>query len=406
MDLHKFTLGINYWPINKAIYWWQNFDRKEVEEDFLQLKIFNLEYIRIFLTWEDFQPEPDNISPIMLDNLITVAELAEKYELKLMPTFFCGHMSGANWMPSWMIEPNNKITRFPLYSTGKVIKGEIKNLYKLDELLAAQVLQISSVCQALKGQTSICAYDLGNETSNCYIPTTHEEGQQWLKILTNTVKDNSSLPVTYGMHAEDLEENRNIWPQDVAKYCDFVVMHGYPFYLNWANHPLDVFILPFLGIITKWLANKPVLFQEFGAPSIPTIPPYLATYDKANLKCPLWTEAEVKLYYEKAIHLLYEAGMIGAWAWCYGDYAPHLWDKTPLKENYHERYFGLFRHDKNPKLQTKVFRDFHKSPIKAVHNEPEWLQPFQRDNFYQNPLHNLQVMYKAYTNYLKNKENN
>ena len=29
----KFTLGVNYWPRRKAMYWWSNFDAGEVREE-------------------------------------------------------------------------------------------------------------------------------------------------------------------------------------------------------------------------------------------------------------------------------------------------------------------------------------------------------------------------------------
>ena len=404
MFLDEFTLGINYWPANKAMYWWQDFAYDEVDNDFARLHQFNINYIRIFLTWEDFQPQPDVISAKNLANLYQVADLASQHKLKLMPTFFCGHMSGANWMPSWMLESSAQPSRFPIYSQNQVMVKKIKNFYKEEDLLKAQVLQIETVCSALKGHPALYAYDLGNETSNCYIPATREEGRIWLKTMTEAVRRTSQVPITYGMHAEDLEQNRHIWPQDAGEYCDFVVMHGYPFYLNWLDNPFDVWVLPFLGTITAWLANKPVLFQELGAPSIPTIAPYISAQEKAALKCPLWSEEEVKAYYQKAIQGLAAAGMIGAWSWCYADYSPQLWDKTPLKENRHERYFGLFRHDGTPKPAAYLFKD-----IKPALNYPDqskikWLDAFERDNFYLDPLNNLPAMYKAYQNYLKDKE--
>ncbi|HZJ85266.1 MAG TPA: glycoside hydrolase family 2 TIM barrel-domain containing protein [Syntrophomonadaceae bacterium] len=403
--LNNFTLGVNYWPINKAMYWWRNFDAQEVRRDFARLSQYNIKYIRIFLTWEDFQPEAQVISPLMLDYLKNTADLAATYKLKLMPTFFCGHMSGANWMPKWMIEPSSAPSRFPLYSGNGITKGQIKNFYKAEEILAAQVLQISKVCRSLKNHPAVCAYDLGNESSNCYVPSSCAQGQNWLKLLTDAVRENTNLPVTYGIHAEDLEENRNIGPLEVAKYCDFVVMHAYPFYLSWTDNPFDVWVLPFLGTITKWLAGKPVLLQEFGAPSIPTIPPYLSEEEKKQLKCPIWTEREVKEYYTTSLSLLHEAGMLGAWAWCYGDYAPHLWNKTPLKQNYHERYFGLFRSDGSPKLAAQVFKDRGKLGVKHIDGEsPTWLRDFKPDEFYFNPLKNLQILYQTYKKYLQNKE--
>ena len=33
-----FTLGVNYWPRKKAMYWWSNFDEGEVREEFSIIK--------------------------------------------------------------------------------------------------------------------------------------------------------------------------------------------------------------------------------------------------------------------------------------------------------------------------------------------------------------------------------
>lgn len=397
---NEFTLGINYWPRSKAMYWWQNFDFDEVKQDFATLKKYHIKYVRIFLIWEDFQPQPHLISTASLDKLCRVADLAKINNLKLMPTFFCGHMSGINWMPKWLLENHTAPSRFLVYSSGQITNAKIKNFYADKELLDAQILQIEKVCQTLEGHAAIWAYDLGNESSNCGIPATRQEGQNWLQTLTSKVKEVSSLPVTYGMHAEDLEEDRNLWPQDAGKYCDFVIMHGYPFYLEWADDPFDVWILPFLGIITAWLADKPVLFQEFGAPSMPTIPPYLGEKEKPDLKCPLFTEAEVYEYYRKALQLLANSGMIGAWAWCYADYCPELWDKPPLDANIHERFFGLFRHDGSPKLAARLFKELNELKISNP-GLPSWLQNFDKDTFYLKPKENLKLMYKTFKNNLK-----
>ena len=33
-----FTLGVNYWPRRKAMYWWSDFDAGEVREEFAVIK--------------------------------------------------------------------------------------------------------------------------------------------------------------------------------------------------------------------------------------------------------------------------------------------------------------------------------------------------------------------------------
>src|SRR5919201_188401 len=94
-----FTLGVNYWPRKKAMYWWKDFDRAEVEAEFGEIAALKLQVARIFLFWEDFQPAPDQVSDRALGDLGTVLDVARETGIKVMPTFFTGHMSGINWWP-------------------------------------------------------------------------------------------------------------------------------------------------------------------------------------------------------------------------------------------------------------------------------------------------------------------
>lgn len=43
-----FTLGLNYWPRCKAMYWWSNFDAAEVDDDFALIHDLGLYAVRIF----------------------------------------------------------------------------------------------------------------------------------------------------------------------------------------------------------------------------------------------------------------------------------------------------------------------------------------------------------------------
>ena len=47
MPDQPFTLGVNYWPRRKAMYWWSNFDRGEVREEFAIIRDCGLSLVRI-----------------------------------------------------------------------------------------------------------------------------------------------------------------------------------------------------------------------------------------------------------------------------------------------------------------------------------------------------------------------
>lgn len=401
-----FQTGINYWPIHKAMYWWKNFEAREVEEDFQRLARYNFGLVRIFLSWEDFQPAPDKISTDAVDHLKKTADIAASSGLRLMPTFFCGHMSGINWMPAWMLAPGQGGSRFPVYSNNRVQWTNMRNCYTDQEVIDAQRLQIQAIVTALNGHEALFAYDLGNEASNWVIPPRRSDALNWLEIMTAQVKhDSGGARVTLGMHAEDLEEDRQLWPQDAAQYCDFLCMHGYPCYLPWVDDPIDPDLVTFLGIITAWLGQKPVLFQEFGVPTRSVLPPTQPANYESFCQCPLWTEEEAATYYNKVLQRLGAAGMMGAMAWCYADYAPSLWDKPPLDNILHERHFGMFRHDGTAKPAVEMFRQYENLPINnkldLIQVKYPWLNEENRDNFYQHPRNNLSRFYQRYKEWLE-----
>jgi len=380
----QFLLGVNYWPSRKAMYWWQDFDPVEVEGDFRRIAAAGMRVVRFFLLWEEFQPEPGVVDKGALRDLVAVADLAGDCGISVMPTFFCGHMSGVNWMPGWVLGSRTGGGRFPVYSGGRLEYCQILNFYGVRELVAAQRLQCREVARALAGHEALWGYDLGNEPSNCVHPRDRQEARDWLDAVVGELKGVSEVPVTLGMHAEDLEEDRKLWPQDAALYCDFLCMHGYPFYLDWVNGPLDVGVLPFLGSITRWLGGKPVLFQEFGVSD--------QVLQQADGDGP---------YYREALALLYEAGMTGAFAWCYGDYHPELWERPPLNDNPHERYFGIFKDDGAPKAAVQEIKCFAAALAAGELDAPDpcyddWLSGEDPERFYRDPKGELRRLYRRF----------
>ena len=107
---------------------------------------------------------------------------------------------------------------------------------------------------------------------------------------------------------EDLEEDRNLGPAEAGHVCDFLCMHGYPIYANWAASETDAMLLPFLGLITRWLGGRDVLFEEFGAPAVKHPRPGRPT---------LLGEEQAAKFTRDAIESLHKFGLMGAMLWCY-----------------------------------------------------------------------------------------
>jgi endo-1,4-beta-mannosidase len=196
---------------------------------------------------------------------------------------------------------------------------------------------------------------------------------------------------------EDLEEDRRLSPRDAGQVCDFLSMHGYPIYAEWARGASDEMLLPFLGSITRWMSGREVLFQEFGAP---TVARDSAMTPSHTLRIPLLKEDEAARFIGRALSTLRDSGMTGAMLWCYGDYASELWDKPPLDRAIHERSFGLWHSDYSGKPALAEIEKAARWKRIQPGGQFEWID-MSIDDFYKNPRESLRRLYRAYLRTLR-----
>lgn len=387
----NFRLGINYWPISSAMYWWERFDAGELNQDFIAISEAGFDSVRIFLLWEDFQPAPDIILDRSLSRLATVADIAERCGLLLLPTLFTGHMSGVNWIPEWALEFGEAPSRFRTASNGKIVRARLKNWYTDESVLAAQCLLAREVATALGHHPALWAYDLGNENSNCIVPPSRESAIGWLERITDAIRSiDSSHPITIGLHMEDIEEDRKLGPKEAATACDFLCMHGYPIYADWAASPTDAMMLPFLGLVTRWLGGKDVLFEEFGAPAVNQ-----KELSRVATQTTVLDEDEAAGFTRDALASLHRFGFASAMLWCYGDYAEWLWNWPPLEHAVHERYFGLWRSDHSPKSALAEVKCFQNLERLEQPDDFSWID-LDCEDFYADPSPNLRRLYERF----------
>ncbi len=369
----RFSLGINYWPRRSAMTMWERFDLGEIMEDLERIAELGLDAVRFFLRWADFQPTPDRIDTAMLHRLVAVTDAIGQRGLRAMPTLFCGHMSGVNWLPSWTLDPAVPAGRFRTitergespYGSGDTYTGS---------LLAAQRVHAHAAGRALRNHPAVVAWDLGNEFSNVREPASARDAAEWSKVLTDALERASGLPVTGGLHGEDLSRDRNIRPASIAEPWAFATMHGYSVYSDFARGRLDAEVVPFLAQLTASFTRKPVLFSEFGNP---TCPPGLASpYDRVPLPGdpPLppppsdaalspyacLTEDEMATYGRAVIDRLHTDGRLGAYWWCWADYADGLQHEPPFDRAPHERSFGIVRADGSFKPVARMLSEVAK----------------------------------------------
>ena len=408
----EFTLGVNYWPRRKAMYWWSNFDAGEVREEFAILKEIGLNVVRIFLLWDDFQPNPNSVSQDALKNLVIVADIAVENGLGIDMTFFTGHMSGPNWSPRWLLGgdlppiAHQHWLRDVVSEAKKTDKG-YRNMFHDEMALNAERLLLKTVVSALKDHPATWMWNLGNEPDLFAWPNSSEEGAAWVKEMVGLIKSiDPNHPVTIGLHGDSLELNNGLRIDKVYAHTDVAVMHSYPMYKTWARKPLDPDFVPFTCALTAALSGKPVLMEEFGGC---TAPPGESTYIMK------WTETngrereqfmageeDFAEFLSLTIPKLQDSGATGAMLWCYADYIPELWDLPPCQNAVHERFFGLVRSDGSLKPHARVIQEFSKTrpQVKPI---PDYAKlTVNPDEFYKEPLGYLVDLYQQYLKGIEN----
>ena len=396
-----FIVGANYWPRRKAMSWWSNFDAGEVRDEFDAALDLGLGALRIFLLWDDFQPTPDAVSTAALGDLVTTCDIAAERGLRLDVTFCTGHMSGPNWAPRWLLDARAAVPGGrQVVSEGRLVAGGYRNPFVDPEALAAQRRLIREVAATLRDHPAIWIWNLGNEPDLFALPPDAARGPAWVGVLAAELHDvDPEHPVTCGLHTPSLESDNGLRVDRIHGQLDVAAIHGYPAYTPWADGPTDPDLVPFLVAATAGLAGKPVLAEEFGAPTAPpgsqngTLEWTSATGIRRQT---MLGETEYADHLRLALPRLVEAGAIGALLWCFADYDQALWDRPPLDEHRHERFFGLLRSDGRPKAHAEVVRSFAatRPPVKAA-SAVNRLR-IDPDEWYREPAAAIRAAYRSY----------
>jgi len=382
----RFLLGVNYWPRSSAMRMWTRFDQGEIDEDFARIAALGLDVVRIFLRWDDFQPEPDRIDPVMLARLDFTLDRAEEVGLRVMPTLFSGHMSGVNWLPEWTLDRTTAPHRFRTICGAREIPHGIGDFY-VGPLLAAQRFQARTLAERYRGHPAILAWDLGNEFSNLRPPASAADAADWSRMLADDLRQISGHDVTGGIHGEDLTAEKRIRPSSICAPWSYATMHGYSVYSDFARDRLDVEVVPYLAALTARFSEKRVLFSEFGNPTCPpgtrpggdrvALPPDTAfdgsspasradpdggaAADAAAAPTAPFAclhEDEMATYALGVLDRLHARGALGAFWWCWADYAAALRDEPPFDRAAHELHFGLVRDDGAEKPVARALAAF------------------------------------------------
>ena len=396
-DPKKFIVGANYWPAEQALELWKSFDPRKVEAEMKRAADAGLEWVRVFLRWEDFQPEPSRPSAEAFDNLVSLADSAAAAGLRIAPTFFTGFMCGILWFPPWMLESSLRRDGPLVYSSGALRRNSIRNWYGERDLIKAQVEHARQVAGLLKGSGVVAAWDLGHMPSLAVVPPSTEATRYWLLSLAEALRDvDASVPVTLGLAKSDLVDGGPLGPLEAAEVCDFISVEAFPFGVSWLEETDDVAWPAFVGALAGWLTGKPVLVHAFGNHTEPGSRAELSKGDRALLEgtSPM-DEDDAAVYCLDSIEQMRRAGLMGALVWCLSDFAAATWDRPPLDRNVFDRFFGLYRDDGSPKAAALALSDLGKLERIDPDPDPPWID-IDAEGYWADPSAAFERLFWAY----------
>ena len=332
------------------MYMWRELDLGEVREEMAQIASIGFEVVRIFPLTMDFLPRSLTVDEKMITRLVDVVQAAKDAGLEVVPTLVVINMSGQMWWPEWMLDKS----------------GRPGDLFSDPVILKSQTLLVESCARALAGNDAIRAFDLANEIDDAQRPRSRDAAREWASVLGDTIRRVSpGTPIRIGNHLPSLSTTNNMRVDDLAAITDEDAMHAYPLYSDVARSFLDPELVPFSCALTSALSGRgrPTLMQEFGlCTAAPGRGGQTITDDFLGTPTPqyLASEEEAAKYYDEVLEGLVRTGAAGAYAWCYADYDPRLFDRLPFTTAVRERTFGLVRADGSEKPVVDVFRRFRK----------------------------------------------
>ena len=237
----RLAVGVNYWGSKSGVRMWRadEWDEASVEKDVAALAANGVEVMRVFPTWDAFQPlaqelkfqgipgmyvrEDDDrpvFDPLWLDEgamkrFETFCDIAARHKVKVAVSLVTGWMSGR------------------IFAPGVV---ERKNLVTDPDAIMWEGRFVRAFVRRMKGHPAIVAWDLGNECNCLGRVESRAQAWNWLNTISSAIRlEDPSRPVVSGMHAQTsnghgrLRQDDSCWNlQMQGELLDILTPHPYP----------------------------------------------------------------------------------------------------------------------------------------------------------------------------------
>jgi beta-galactosidase len=319
----KFILvGINYMP-SKAFYRiWEDWNPKQIAQDFKKMKELGLEAIRVPLFWASVEPEEGVISPKFLKRFDKFLEIAKKHEIYVMPFLFVG-VCVDTWDVPWR-------------------RG--RNIYKDPEMLKLERKHVETLAARYAGNPAILAWDISDEPYYYGGNTDADTATNWVSLIYEAIKSKDKRhPVTLGFDNCHIIQNTGFQVERLIPVQDFFSLCAYPIYsLKTPESHTSMRSTYFTSFFIKFSQlGKPLLLSE--GPGTTTV----------------WTSHQRAAdYYRAVMYSSFINGSIGIMPWILYDYDPKHHKEFPLDDKPYETSFGILCSDGEEKPPAKELSRF------------------------------------------------
>ena len=271
----SFTVGCNYWASHAGTHMWRDWKPEIVEQDFKRLSGNGLKVLRVFPLWPDFQPicqvrgyagggkyigfkdsplpptgpGSNGVSEEQLRHFEVLADLARKYNLKLIVGLVTGWMSGQLYVPPAL---------------------EGKKILTDPDSLMWQQKYVTTFVHRFKSHPAIIAWDFGNECNCMGGAANYAEAYVWSSVIAGAIRsEDTSRPVVSGMHGLGVDDNARWRIADQAALTDVLTIHPYSLFTPYAAQDQINGIRAILHSAAESrlyadIGGKPCLTEEIG----------------------------------------------------------------------------------------------------------------------------------------------
>lgn len=346
----NFFTGCNYLASHAGIFMWRNWDEMTVDRDLQLLAENNINVLRVFPLWPDFQPLtehngcfqvhyewrmgedplPDTdfgragIDAVMMERFHRFVGLAQKHGFKLIVAFLAGWMSGRMFAPPALERRKLMTDPVAVYWETRFIRAFIRSF---------------------KDDPAIVAWEPGNECE-CLENCSLQERWSWFNTIGAVIKAaDPARPVLSGTNItlESTWRDSNTI-SDMAEAVDVLSPHVYTIFAPHGNNePLTGLRSLFQSCaITRCCADisgKPAFIEEIGG--------FNHTHNDSQVSA---------AYMENMLWNSYVHHCRGALWWCAFD--SNKLTQTPYDWASMERRLGLITADGQPKPVMRKMRAF------------------------------------------------